>query len=196
MNKTLTAAILMAVWCVGTLTVAAQEAKNAASVADTSVTNQAVLIDGENRLPIVCSDFNSPQNSLQPKASANPLSFAKMVLAINGGSARLRLKNQSTQFEIGLPDSLNVSDNLMLIKFAAKTNSREVVTGGFGLAGTSTRPSKKFLVPTKIQIIRTELIGAEKYTFYRVQVLKPLTPGEYGLLRHVGFCDFGVDNGK
>lgn len=153
------------------------------------------LVDGEKRILMKRSQPNARFGSMLGNV-INPFGKSKTQTAIDGNHAQLRVTDTTPEFEIGLPSDVNAADYLVLIRFKAKSDRREVQASSVGITGGTFGFPKDAIVPTTFEEVRNQTVGGGmKYTIYRVKLVNPMPPGEYAFAPQGLFYDFGIDKG-
>lgn len=133
------------------------------------------LIEGEKETPLAYS-------ILGMRTAARGLGFGGIAVynVLKGSHASLRLKNSSPTFLVTVPNNAQVASYLTIASFAIRGNdSREVlVGGGFSSVSTGVHPDR--VVPYTSEKLQDQTRAPDGYTLYKISLLKPLAPGEYG----------------
>jgi hypothetical protein len=148
------------------------------------------LIDGATRVQMKYSTPEAKTNSMLGGVM-NPFHKARGRAALAGNHAQLRIKNTSPTFEVSIMSDANPSDQIVLVKLKAKSETREIETFRGSITGVSSGFRKEDRLPVTLEDAG-QASGNQKT--YRVKLVNPLVPGEYALV-YSGyiFYDFGVD---
>lgn len=150
-----------------------------------------LLVDGGNRTNMKYSSPEMRTNSMLG-AVVNPFHKSRVRNALNGNHAKLRTKNTSPVFEVGIASDANPSDVVALVKLKPKSDTREIETGRASITGVSSGFRKEDLLPISMEELAGT--GTSAHKVYRIKLVNALPPGEYALVYGgAAYYDFGVD---
>jgi hypothetical protein len=157
--------------------------------------NGVVLVDGTKQFDMKYSVTNM-------NAGGNVFSGIKVKAALNGNHAQLRITNTSPVFLLGIPENLNPSDYVTLVKLDVKSDRREITINktSAGIMGASSKSGfpKDSIIPITIEEVNDkskESVGG--YKLYQIKVVNPIPANEYSLaILGQQFFDFGIDVGR
>lgn len=160
-------------------------------------TTSVFLVDGANRIQMKRANSTGMRMGGVGMAIVNPFGKIKSLMTFSGNHSQLRTSNYSPAFEASLPGDINPSDSIVLVKLKVKSDRREVSIGSTGALGGSSGINKNDMLAISIDELPTKTTSGLSNKPYRVNVVKPLTSGEYAFVLHnTVFYDFGVDVSK
>lgn len=111
--------------------------------------------------------------------------FAVQQFAVLGGTkARLRTGNKSPEFEMILPNNVEVSSITALALLAQRSNgSREILIGAGYISMSQGLPSDRNM-RLAFDKAADQSGAPEGYEIYRIRSAEPLRPGEYAFMVH------------
>lgn len=138
--------------------------------------DRVFLVDAEHRTEMKYS---------QPGTRSRYIVFvAQQFAVLNGSSAKLRTTNRQPQFELILPNNVEVSGLVAVAKLERRSNgSREIMISnmsGFG-ASSAGFPAERYM-RVSYDKAGDQTGSPEGYDIYRVRVTDPLQPGEYAFV--------------
>lgn len=160
---------------------------------DANSARGATLIDGANKIRMKYSASDMRTSGM----FSGPFS-AKVRSALRGNHAQLRIANGSPEFEVALPADADPADVVAIVKFDVKSDRREVQISKMNLTGAKSGIPKDRQLPIQIEEAQNQgRRSSDYYKLFRIKLVNPLPPGEYGLVTHgTTFYDFGIDVSK
>jgi hypothetical protein len=161
--------------------------------AESEMINGVILVDGAKQIEMKYSVMNM-------SAGGSVFSGAKVKAVLNGNHAQLRITNTSPVFLLGIPENLNPSDYVALVKLDVKSDRREITINKTSAGIMSVKSKSGFPKDSLIPITIEEVTGKESgagYKLYRVKIVSPIPANEYSLaILGQQFFDFGIDVSK
>jgi hypothetical protein len=141
--------------------------------------DRVFLIDGEKRTEL---------KFFQPSTRTRAFFGAQQFAVLAGSSARMRTENKAPEFELILPNNVEVASVVVLGLLAVRPNgSREILIGAGFYSLTQGLPAERNMRIAYDKI--ADQSGApEGYEIYRIKPMAPLTAGEYAFMvsKHSG----------
>jgi hypothetical protein len=111
---------------------------------------------------------------------------------LKGSKSAVRVKTTTPEIEVFIASNLNPSDQIILVKFTAKSEAREIETSRTSAFGSKSGFTKAALIATTFEEVKDRNSKNDGYILYRVKVVTPLVPGEYAYVSN-GYYDFGIE---
>lgn len=156
-----------------------------------------ILIDAEGRTEMKHSSPEGGRFNIGVMDVVNPLGSTKIKAVFKGNHAELRTKTTPAAFEGSIPNNVNPTDQVALVRLTQKKDTREIETGRYGvLSGNRTKSNQKDIVPITIEEIKEQNASRSTSKQYNIKPVNPLPPGEYAIVVGGVYYDLGVDSVK
>jgi hypothetical protein len=158
-----------------------------------ALVGSVAFVYGQDRIEMRRSTPSMGSTSTAASLIVNPFARPNRLLRFAGGHSTLRLAIGKPAFQVELPAYLVPTSSIFLVRLDAHPESRDLTIRSVPLE-VPDGVDGDAVMPIDISGVTEEGVGGSTLRTYQVDVVHPLTPGEYALLVRDGlFYTFGID---